>query len=78
MTIIVPQSNCWLRQVVFIAQRTQACCAQQEKSASAWLETEPARGEHTQEVSAGKKQDVTIDRVYAFDRAVRPRTDLAR
>lgn len=65
MTIVVPQPDRWLRQLVFIAQRTQARCAQQKESAGPRLQTEPPGGEHPQEVAAGKS--ITI-----MSRAKRP------
>ena len=78
MAIVIPQPNCWLRKVVFIAQCTQARCAQEEEFAGARLQAEPATSEHSQEVTAGKKQHITFDRAQTLDHAVRPRTDLAR
>src|SRR4029077_19828700 len=78
MTIIIPQPDCWLGQVVFGAQCTQACCAQEEESASPRLQTKPAGGEYPQEVATGKKKHVTLDRTHTFDRAICPRANLAR
>src|SRR3989441_12963211 len=76
MTSVVPQPDYWLRQVVFVAQRTQARCAQQEVSTDHGIEPEPTRGEDSQEMPARKKQHMTPDRAHAFDRAVGPRGHL--
>jgi len=37
---------------MFIAERAKTCCVQHEKLPGAWFETEPAGGEHAQEMSA--------------------------
>src|SRR5439155_16685384 len=76
MTGVVPQPDYRLRQVVFVTQRTQARCAQQEVSTECGIEPEPARGEYSQEMPAGEKQHVTFDTARAFHRAVRPRANL--
>src|SRR6266850_6365750 len=78
MTSVVPQPNYWLRQVVFIAQRTQARRAEQEVSTECGIEPQPARGEYSQEMPAGEKQHVTFDRAGAFQHTICPRTDLVR
>src|SRR5207248_7303507 len=76
MTGVVPQPDYRLRQVVFVTQRTQARCAQQEVSTECGIEPEPARGKYSQEMPAGEKQHVTFDTARAFHRAVRPRANL--
>src|SRR5438874_2506798 len=76
MTGVVPQPDYRLRSVVFVTQRTQARCAQQEVSTECGIEPEPARGEYSQEMPAGEKQHVTFDTARAFHRAVRPRANL--
>src|SRR5499425_3559113 len=48
MPSIVPQPDYWLRQVVFVAQRTQARGAQHEISTERGIEPEPASGEYSQ------------------------------
>ena len=76
MPSVVPQPDDWLREVVFVAQRTQARGTQQEVSAECGIEPEPARGEYSQEMPAGEKQHITLDRAHACDRAVCPHRDL--
>jgi hypothetical protein len=50
MTGIVPRPDYRLGPVVFIAQRNEARRAQQEVPAARPVETEPAHGEHPQEL----------------------------
>src|SRR5438093_11255638 len=76
MARVVPQPDYRLRQVVFVTQRAQARCAQQEVFTERGIEPEPARGEYSQEMPAGEKQHVTFDTARAFHRAVRPRANL--
>src|SRR4030095_4332626 len=76
MASVVPQPDYWRRQVVFVTQRTQARCAQQEVSTEGGVEPEPARGEYSQEMPAGEKQHVTLDTAHPFQRAVRRRANL--
>src|SRR5262249_32440569 len=78
MAIVVPKTDCWLRQVVFVAQRTQARRTKQKVSPGRRFQSEPASGKHAQDMSAGKKQYVPLHRARAFDRAVCPRPDLVR
>src|SRR5713226_5459514 len=78
MASVVPQPDYWLRDVVFVAQRTQARGAEQEVSTERGIEPEPASGEYSQEMAAGKNQHVTFDRAHAFHRAVCPRANLVR
>ena len=61
MARFVPQPDYRLGQVVvFIAQRTEACGAQQEVPAIRRVQTDPAGGEHPQEMPARKNQHVTL------------------
>src|SRR5437660_12850216 len=78
MASVVPQPDDRLRRVVFVAQRAQARGAQQEVSTECGIEPEPARGEYSQEMPAGKNQYVAIDRAHALQRAICPHANLAR
>jgi hypothetical protein len=78
MARFVPQLDCRRGQVVFIAQRAQARGAQQEVPAARRVETEPAGGEHPQEMPARKNQHVAFDRAHPAHDAVGPRAYLAR
>src|SRR5262245_10484281 len=78
VTSVVPQSNHRLGTVVLIAEGTQARRAQQEESARSRLETEPAGGEHAQEVAARKEQHVSLDGADTAHHALRPDADLVR
>src|SRR5262245_30887099 len=78
MPSVVPQPDDRLRQVVFVAQRTQARGAQQEVSTERDIESEPTSSEYAQEMPAGEQQHVTFDRAHAFDRAIRSCADLGR
>src|SRR6266576_2081153 len=70
MASVVPQPDYWLRNVVFIAQRTQARCAKHEASTDDGIEPEPTSGEYPQEVTARKKQHVAFDSAHAFHNPV--------
>src|SRR5262245_14110574 len=76
MASVVPQPDDRLAEVVFVAQRTQARCAQQEVSPQRGIESEPPRGQYAQEMPAGEKQYVSCDRAHAFHHAVGSRTNL--
>src|SRR5271163_854890 len=78
MTAIVPKADCGLGQFVLIAQRAKARSAQQEVPATRRVETEPAGGEHPQEMPARKNQHVASDRAHPAHDTVGPRPDLAR
>ena len=55
---------------MFIAERAKTCCVQHEKLPGEWFQTEPAGGEHSQEMSARKNQYVAFDRAYPADNAI--------
>src|SRR5262249_28002901 len=63
---IVPQPDDWLRQVVFVTQRTHARGAQREVSTERDIKPEPTSGQYSQEMPARKKQHVTFDRAHAL------------
>jgi len=69
----VPQPDYRLGLVVFIAERAKARSAQQEVPATRCIETEPAGGEHPQEMPTRKNQHVTFDRAQPAHDAVGPR-----
>src|SRR5712692_6640907 len=66
MPSIVPQPDDWLREVVFVAQRTQTRGAQHEVSSDHGIESEPPRGQYAQEMPAGEQQHVACDGAHAF------------
>src|SRR5262245_15803426 len=70
VTGIVPQPDHRLREVVLVTEGTQARGAQQEESAGSWVQTEPAGGEHSQEVPARKEQHVSLDGAHSLHHAV--------
>src|SRR5919106_6887005 len=74
MARIVPQPDHRLgKTMMFIRQYTQTPCAQQEIPSRRRFESEPSGSKHTQEMTAGKKQNVTLDRAHAFHHAIRSR-----
>ena len=77
MTCIVRKPDYRLKEVVFVAQRTQACCAQHKVFAVHDIEPEPPCGERSQKVPAGKNQNVTSDRAHMFHYSVCPHSDVA-
>src|SRR5437870_9673353 len=78
MASVVPQPDYWLRQVVFVAQRTQARCAQQEVSTERGIEPEPTSGEYSQEMRAGKNQHVAFDSAHPFHNSVCAHSNFVR
>ena len=78
MARFVPLPDCRLDQIVFIAQRAEARGAQQEVSARRRVETEPAGGEHPQEMAARKKQHVAVDGAHPAQDAIGAGADLVR
>src|SRR5262249_56822450 len=62
--------------LVLISERTQARRAQQEESGGSRLETEPAGGEHAQEVAARKEHHVTLDGADTAHHAIRSDADM--
>jgi hypothetical protein len=78
MTCIVPQPDRRLGQIVFVTQGTQAGGAQEEVSAGSGFKPEPPSCQNTQEVPAGKEQDVSVDGSHSAHEAVGPDTNLFR
>src|SRR5205823_9882233 len=76
MTSVVPQPNHRLSAIVFVAQRAEACRAEQEVSAGCRFEPQPAGGQNSQEMPAGKKQHITADLANSIHHGVGPRGNL--
>ena len=62
--------------MMFIRQHTQTPRAQQEVPSCRRFEPEPAGGKHAHEMTARKKQNVTLDRSHAFHHAIGTRANL--
>src|SRR5215470_13439981 len=78
MASVVPQPNDWLREGVFVAQRTETRRAQQEVSTHRGIESEPTSGEDSQKMPAGEQQHVPCDGARALQRAIGSRANLVR
>ena len=63
---------------MFIAERTEACNVQHEKLTGEWFETEPAGGEHSQEMPTRKNQHIALDRAHSADNTIGPGANLFR
>src|SRR3984893_945494 len=63
---------------MFIAERTKACHVQHQKFPGSRFESEPAGGEHSQEMSARKNQYVAFDGAYPTDDTIGPGANLLR
>src|SRR5207248_3040375 len=74
----VPQPNHRKRAAVFIAESTQAGGAEEKIFAGQRLKTEPAGGEHSQEMPAGKKQHIAVNRAHSIDHVIGPGSDFGR
>src|SRR5437867_10074089 len=61
---------------MFVAESAKACYVQHKKFSSEWFETEPAGGEHAQEMSTRKNQHIAFDRAYPTDNTIGSGTDL--
>jgi hypothetical protein len=75
---IIPKPDRRIGDVMFVAERTKACCVQHQKLSGSRLESEPASGEHSQEMSARKNQDIAFDRAHTTDNTVGPGANLFR
>src|SRR6476469_4649486 len=78
MARIVPQPNYRRRLIVFIAECAQAGRGEKEVFSPQWLQAEPAGGEHAEEMAAGKKQHVAVDRTNAVNHLVGSGRDFGR
>src|SRR5437016_13368095 len=78
MVGIVPQPDRGLGRAVLVTQCAQARRAQHERSAVNWLNPDPACGQHSEKMSAGKKQNISSHRSHAAHYAISPRSDLLR
>src|SRR5262249_20008845 len=76
MTSVVPQPNDRLGHVVFVAQRTETCRAQQKGFPSFGSQADPPGGAHAKKVAARKEQPVAWYRADATDPPISPRSDL--
>src|SRR5215469_11475433 len=76
MTCIIPEADHRLGQVMFITHRTHASRARDEVPAGSSFEAEPAIGEHTQEMPAGKEQHVPLDGPHSAHHVIGPDTNL--
>src|SRR6185436_3818600 len=78
MKSIVPQSNHRLGEPMFIAQGAEAGRSEQEVSTAPWFESEPASGEHPQEMPAREQKHVPLDLPHSVHNPVGPDADLIR
>jgi hypothetical protein len=62
---------------MLVAQRAQAGRAQEKESAGAWPKPQPTCRKDSQEVSAGKDQDVALKRLYLFEQAIGSRAHVS-
>src|ERR1043166_2971861 len=69
-------SNCRLFDPVLITQGAQACCAEHQGDGARYFDSNPARSQHTKEMAAGKKQDISRYRLYTLHDAISARGDL--
>src|SRR4029077_1824561 len=63
---------------MFIAERTKACHITTSKFPGSRLQTEPAGGEHSQEMSARKNQYIAFHRAHATGNPIRSGANLFR
>src|SRR5580765_4949525 len=79
VTRVVPESNHRPGDLVFITQGADAGRTQHEISAvGCGLDPQPPGRQDTDEMPAGEKQDVSLNRTHAIDNPVGAGTDLLR
>src|SRR5437773_3513346 len=76
MASVVPEPDYWLRQVVFVAQRTHARRAEHEVSTERGIEAEPASSKYSEKMRARKDQHITLDSAGAFHHTICSRANL--
>src|SRR5713226_3673150 len=75
---LVPEADHRLGSIVLVPHRAETGRTEQEVPARPRFEPEPARGEHSEKVSARKEQDVPFDRPHPAYHPVGPCSDLIR
>src|SRR5437899_1501890 len=75
---LVPEADHRLGSTMLVPHRTETGRAEQEVPARPRVEPEPARGEHSEKVSARKEQHVPSDCPHPAYHPVGPRSDLVR
>jgi len=63
---------------MFVAERTETCYVEHEKSSGGRLKIQPARGQHSQEMSARKNQYIAVDRPGTPDHTISAGANLLR
>src|SRR5213076_127584 len=75
---LVPEADHRLGPIMFVPHRTETGRSEQEVPARPRVEPEPARGEHSEKVSAREEQGVPVDCPNPAYHPVGPRSDLVR
>ena len=78
MSRVVPKPNHRLRLVVLVSQSAEACGIEQEITSREGRQSQPARGQNAEEMSAGEEQHVPMQGPYALDDPVGSGTHLLR
>src|SRR5208282_1594155 len=77
MVIVIPEPDHWPGQIVLITERAEARRTQQKIFApSSRAQSQPAGGQHANEVSARKQQYIPFDAADSLDDAIRAFADL--
>src|SRR5215216_528133 len=75
---IIPEPDCGIGQIMFVAERAHACYVEHEKPCGSRLEAQPTRSEHTQEMSARKNQYIGVERADTRNNTIGTRANLFR
>src|SRR4051794_38368284 len=75
---VVPEADHRPRRVVLISQGAETRRLQQKISSRGRRQSQPSRGQNSQEMSAGKEQHIPVNSPHALNDAIGPRADLLR
>src|SRR5437899_3291078 len=79
MSGVIPQADDRLvAALVLKAEDTNRGRATEEKSPGAGRQSQPASGDHPDDVSTGKRQDIALDAAHPSDKAIGPGGDVLR
>jgi hypothetical protein len=75
MAIVIPQADCRLLQVMFVAQNAQGRCGEHEQAGVSRRQPQPARREDTETMAVTEEQGMAVDGPQASDYPVRAGTN---
>ena len=70
MAIVIPQEDCWLFQVMFVAQNAEGRRGEYEQASISCRQPQPARDEDTEKMAMAEEQDIAVKAPQARDHVV--------